>query len=88
MGPDWQIQEWENIIGSPAGDNFKKLMAQNKRALHLKGEKPRERPPSKRTTTIVSQSTDYGTIMAEQPPLSQLEFDSEKERILNSLKVY
>lgn len=61
-------------------------MAQNKMALQLQAARPRELRVAKRTTTTTTKNVDYGS-MAEQPPLSETEYNSEKERFLNTLKV-
>lgn len=86
-GPDWQIDQWEAIVGSPAGVSFKKCMTQNKRALELKRGKQRQRKSVKKTSSMtLTKNVDYGK-MAEQPPLSEIEYISERERFLKQLKV-
>lgn len=87
QGPDWQTKVWKKCLGRSPGKNFKKL-CQIKRRNHetqarrklLLGYKHTQK---KRCPDV---NTDYGKI-AEQPALTSTEFESEKSRILNLLKV-
>lgn len=88
-GIEWQKSEWKNILNVSPGKNFTKFMEDNSRALNLKSKRKStldHMPGTTKKPKISEKNLDYGP-HAVQPTLTEEEYESEKTRILKTLKV-
>lgn len=82
---EWQIDQWKKVVGSSPGQHLKKFAAENKNSSLLKAAN-KAKIPVKKTKKVTTKNTDYGPL-AECSSLSDMEYSSEYERVLQKLKI-
>lgn len=82
----WEPESWRQYTGCEAGYFFKKSVEKYEKSRNVV-KKPKDRSKKTKIKVVKSKENDYG-INAEQAALTAEEYQSEYERLINSLQVY